>query len=133
VSERRDRSIGAVRDDTVPIAEAMGRVLRSLEGPRARSGPAGPGDGQGVRAVGGVFGRWDEAVGEAMARHVQPVKLDGDRLVVEVSEPAWATQVRVLADRIRERLAEVAGARIDVIEVRVAGAPNGRRGGPNRR
>ena len=101
-------------DDAVPLAEAMGKVLRSLEGGRR--------DNQGVRAVGGVFGRWEEAVGAAMARHVQPVKLDGDHLVVEVSEPAWATQVRLLSDQIRDRLAAVAGARITTIDVRVSGA-----------
>jgi predicted nucleic acid-binding Zn ribbon protein len=102
-----------VSDDAVPIGEAMGKVLRSLEGGRRPN--------QGVGAVGGVFGRWEEAVGEAMARHVQPVKLDGDHLLVEVSEPAWATQVRLLGDQIRDRLAAVAGARVASIDVRVAG------------
>ena len=101
-------------DDAVPLAEAMGKVLRSLEGGRRQN--------QSVHVVGGVFGRWEEAVGETMARHVQPVKLDGDHLVVEVSEPAWATQVRLLGDTIRDRLAAVAGARIASIDVRVAGA-----------
>jgi predicted nucleic acid-binding Zn ribbon protein len=102
-----------MNDDAVPLDEALGKVLRSLEGGRHQN--------QGVSAVGGVFGRWEEAVGEAMARHVQPVKLDGDHLVVEVSEPAWATQVRLLGDTIRDRLAAVAGARVATIDVRVAG------------
>jgi predicted nucleic acid-binding Zn ribbon protein len=106
-----------MNDEPVPISSAMGKVLRSLEGGRPTSRQA-PAD---AKAVGGVFGRWEQVVGEAMARHVQPVRLDGDRLVVEVSEPAWATQVRVLGDRIRARLAEVAGVRVERIDVRVAG------------
>jgi len=91
----------------------MDSLVRSLQG-GAQSG--------GAVAVGGVFGRWSEVVGEAMAAHVQPVKLERDRLVVEVREPAWATQVRMLSDRIRERLQEVVGVSVDTIEVRVAGS-----------
>ena len=106
-------------DDPVAIASAMGRVLRSLEGGRRQT--------QGVAAVGGVFGRWSEVVGETMAQHVQPVRLDRDRLVVQVSEPAWATQVRLLTDQIRERLREVVAVDVDHVEVRVAGPQPGRR------
>jgi predicted nucleic acid-binding Zn ribbon protein len=72
--------------------------------------------------MGGVFGRWSEIVGEAMSLHVQPVKLDGGRLLLEVREPAWATQVRMLSDQLRQRVKEVAGVDIDTIDVRVAGA-----------
>ena len=115
--------VNGASDEAVPLGEAMGKLLRSLEGGRR----PGQSPSQGIRAVGGVFGRWTEAVGEAMARHVQPVKLDGDRLVVEVSEPAWATQVRFLTDQIRARLDEVAGAKVATIEVRVAGARRPRR------
>jgi predicted nucleic acid-binding Zn ribbon protein len=70
--------------------------------------------------MGGVFGRWEEAVGAAVAEHVQPVKLDGDVLVVEVDDPAWATQIRFLEGTVRERLREVAGAVVERLEVRVA-------------
>ena len=70
--------------------------------------------------MGGVFGRWEEAVGAAVAAHVQPVKLDGEVLVVEVDDPAWATQIRFLEATLRERLREVAGASVERLEVRVA-------------
>ena len=43
------------------------RRLRSLRG------------GAGRAEVGGVFGQWDEAVGEAIAAHVRPVRLDARR------------------------------------------------------
>jgi predicted nucleic acid-binding Zn ribbon protein len=70
--------------------------------------------------MGGVFGRWEEAVGAAVATHVQPVKLDGSVLVVEVDDPAWATQIRFLEATLRERLREVAGASVERLEVRVS-------------
>jgi predicted nucleic acid-binding Zn ribbon protein len=70
--------------------------------------------------IGGVFGRWNDAVGEAVAAHVQPVRLDNGVLTVEADEPAWATQVKFLTGTITTRLAEVAGVHVERIEVRVA-------------
>jgi predicted nucleic acid-binding Zn ribbon protein len=99
--------------DPKPLSAAMDSLVRSLQGGTRRAGAA---------AVGGVFGHWADVVGVAMAAHVQPVKLEGDRLVVEVQEPAWATEVRMLTDRIIDRVAEVAGITIAAIDVRVAGA-----------
>lgn len=75
--------------------------------------------------IGGVFGRWDDAVGETVAAHVRPVRLDEGALTVEADDPAWATQVKFLTDTIRTRLFEVAGVRIERIEVRVAGRNRG--------
>ena len=64
---------------------------------------------------------WDDVVGEAIAAHVQPVRLADGVLVVEVDEPAWATQFRFLADGVRERLAADVGVIVERIDVRVAG------------
>ena len=92
--------------DPMPISTSLDGVVAALRGP-------------GRAAVGGVFGRWAEAVGPQIADHVQPVKLDGGVLLVEVDEPGWATEVRFLAPTIVERLATVAGVRVDRIEARV--------------
>jgi predicted nucleic acid-binding Zn ribbon protein len=70
--------------------------------------------------MGNVFGRWEEAVGAAVAAHVQPVKLDGTTLVVKVDDPAWATQLKFLEATVRQRLREVTGAEVQRIDVRVA-------------
>ena len=67
-----------------------------------------------------MFGRWEEAVGAPIAAHVRPVRLEHGSLLVEVDEPAWATQVRLLADDIRRRLVEVSGVQVDHVDVRVA-------------
>jgi predicted nucleic acid-binding Zn ribbon protein len=69
--------------------------------------------------IGGVFGRWAEAVGDAVAAHVKPIKLDGSKLVVEVDDPAWATQLRFLETTLKQRLLDTTGAVIDSIEARV--------------
>lgn len=98
-------TVGRVRDP-VPISSSLDGVVRSLRGPSRT-------------AVSGVFGRWDEAVGEQVAAHVKPVKLDEGVLVVEVDDPAWATQVKFLAPTITQRLGDVAGVRVERIEVRV--------------
>jgi predicted nucleic acid-binding Zn ribbon protein len=92
--------------DPIPLSSSLDAVVKSLRGPSRA-------------AVGGVFGRWDEAVGEQIAAHVQPVKLDGGTLVVEVDDPVWATQVKFLASTIIERLRTVAGVEVSRVEVRV--------------
>jgi predicted nucleic acid-binding Zn ribbon protein len=92
--------------EPLPIAAALDGVIKSLRAP-------------GSRAVGGVFGRWSDAVGPQVAEHVRPVKLDQGVLTVEVDDPAWATQVKFLTPTIIARLADVAGASVDRIQVRV--------------
>ena len=58
------RSRDPVNDrDPIPISASLDEVVRSLRGP-------------GRREVGGVFGRWEEAVGAQVAAHARPVRLD---------------------------------------------------------
>ena len=102
-----DRDEGSL-DEPIAVTASLDQVLRSLR------------SGAGRRAVGGVFGRWEEAVGPAVAAHVRPVRLDRGDLLVEVDDPAWATQVRLLADDLRDRLAAVAGVTVERLDVRVA-------------
>ncbi len=98
----------------MPLAASLDGVVRSMQG-------GTPGRAGAAQAIGGVFGRWVEIVGDAVAAHVQPVRLDRGRLVVEVSDPAWATQIRLLADTVCQRINDVTGTVVDAVEVRVAG------------
>jgi predicted nucleic acid-binding Zn ribbon protein len=100
--------------DPLPLTESLDGVVRSMQG-GVRHPPGA------AQAMGGVFGRWEEIVGEHVAAHVRPVRLDATRLVVEVDEPAWATQVRLLGERMRQRITEVTGTDVSTLEVRVAG------------
>lgn len=95
--------------DPVPISRSLDSIMKSLRGTDRIQ-------------IGGVFGRWDDAVGPTVAAHVRPVRLDQGVLTVEADEPAWATQVKFLSSTITTRLAEVAGVEIEHIEVRVAGS-----------
>lgn len=90
----------------IPISSSLDGVIRSLRGPSRK-------------AVSGLFGRWNEAVGDQVAEHVTPLKLDEGVLVVQVDDPAWATQVKFLAGTIIERLDAVAEVKVDRIDVRV--------------
>lgn len=117
---RRDRNR---HDDPQPLGKVVESLVESLHGDRP--GPSS-------RAVGGVFGRWNEIVGPDVARHVHPVRLETDRLVVEVADPAWATQVRLLADQMRSRVAEVTGVSVTTVDVRVSGVGNRARRSVNR-
>ncbi len=92
--------------DPVPISRSLDSIMKSLRGTDRIQ-------------IGGVFGRWEDAVGTTVAAHVRPVRLDDGVLTVEADEPAWATQVKFLSGTITSRLAEVAGVHIERIEVRV--------------
>ena len=75
---------------------------------------------EGAVGVGRLFAGWPEIVGEAMAEHVRPVRIDRSALVVAVDHPAWATQVRRLGDTLLDRASAHAGVeRPDRLDVRV--------------
>lgn len=95
------------------LASSLDLVLRSLRAGERRN-------------LSGVFGQWDEAVGPHVAANARPIRLQDRCLVVEVEEPAWATQLRFLEADLIRRLRDVAGVELDSIEVRVSrrrGAP----------
>ena len=75
---------------------------------------------EGAVGVGRLFAGWSDIVGEAMAEHVQPVRMDRSSLVVTVDHPAWATQVKRLGDTLLDRASAYAGVdRPGRLEVRV--------------
>jgi len=90
-----------------PIGEALDAVMRGLGAPEA----------SGVHLV---FDRWAEVVGESLAARTRPVKLDGDRLVLAVDEPAIATHVRFLQAELLARLERLLGpGRVRSLDLRV--------------
>ncbi|NND76381.1 MAG: DUF721 domain-containing protein [Ilumatobacter sp.] len=93
--------------DPVPITTSLDGIMKSLRGTDRIQ-------------IGGVFGKWEDAVGTTVAAHVRPVRLDQGVLTVEADDTAWATQVKFLAGTITTRLAEVADVTVERIDVRVA-------------
>ena len=71
--------------------------------------------GAGAQATHSLFGRWPEVVGEAVAAHATPVKIERGRLLVNVDEPGWATQLRYLEADLIGRLA-AAGIEVSGID-----------------
>jgi len=67
-----------------------------------------------------VFGRWQELVGSSLAACCQPVAVRDGVLVVAITDPAWATELRFLAPSILRRVEELAGRPVaSRLEVRV--------------
>lgn len=93
--------------DPVPISRSLDSMMKSLRGTDRIQ-------------VGGVFGKWDDAVGAQIAAHVRPIKLDQGILLVEADTSTWATQVKFLTDTIISRLREEARVEITGVDVRVA-------------
>jgi predicted nucleic acid-binding Zn ribbon protein len=59
-----------------------------------------------------VFGDWAKVVGEEVATHSRPVKLEGGELTIEAESTAWATQLRLLAAKLLTRIAAQVGPNV---------------------
>lgn len=94
-------------DDVISLSASLDSVVRSLRGPSRAE-------------VGGIFGRWEEAVGEYVARHARPSRFEEGLLVIDVDEPAWVTEIEFRTEEISRRLFEVTDVKVSTIEVRVA-------------
>jgi hypothetical protein len=79
-------------------------------------------DDQGWRtpaAVGSVFGRWEQIVGEALAAHTRPGGFTDGELLVIADSTAWATQVRLLRAQLIRRLnSELGSGTVTGVKVR---------------
>ncbi len=93
--------------EPVPISKSLDQIMKSLRGTDRIQ-------------IGGVCGKWTDAVGQNVATHVRPIRLDQGVLTVEADNAAWATQVKFLSGTIINRLAEVAHVQVERVEVRVA-------------
>lgn len=80
-------------------------------------------------AEGTVFGHWAGVVGEDIAAHAQPVKLENGVLSVAAESTAWATQLRLLQAQLLAKISAAVGPGV-VRSLRIAGptAPSWRKG-----
>ena len=93
-----------IRHRSVP---SLDRVLGYLRAPAART-------------VKTVFTEWPALAGPQVAAHAQPIALRDGELLVEVDDPAWASQLRWLEPELRTRLEALPGApQIDRIRFRL--------------
>ena len=111
---RRNRTPSDGSDgEPAPIAASLDRVLRSLHAPAAST-------------VKTVFTEWPELAGPGLAAHAQPVALRDGELVVEVDDPAWASQLRWLEPELKTRLEALPGGpKIERIRFRLRSPEGG--------
>ena len=102
------------RDDPELLNTALGDLL-SARGWQDRA------------AVGSVFGNWSAIVGPQVAAHTAPESFDSGELTVTADSDTWATQLRLLAPQVLQRLGEELGADT-VHHLRVRG-PSGKKRG----
>ena len=108
------------------LGDALKGVVSSLR-PDAGESPRRLPSGAPAASLGGLFRGWEQAVGPQVAQHAQPLVLDGGRLVVEVDQGGWATQLRFLEQDLLDRVRPlVAPAPLTSLEVRVKGARKAR-------
>ena len=100
-------TVSCLMAEPVPITKSLDGIMKSLRGTDRIQ-------------IGGVFGKWADAVGPNVAAHVRPVRLDQGVLTVEADDAAWATQVKFLSGKITSRLEEIAGVQVERVEVRVS-------------
>jgi predicted nucleic acid-binding Zn ribbon protein len=100
--------------------QLFGSVLEKLMKSRGWQRPA---------AEATVFGRWEQVVGEDVAAHCRPVKLEQGELTVEAESTAWATQLRLLAGKLLVRIAaEVGNNVVKKLHIHGPTAPSWSRG-----
>lgn len=92
--------------EPAPLSDMLNSVMR-----RFRSAN--------VDVVSGVFGQWREVVGDAIADHATPVRIEDKRLTIEVEDQAWATQLRFLEQELLHTLRTHFGDAIEKIEIRM--------------
>jgi predicted nucleic acid-binding Zn ribbon protein len=104
------------REDPQPLVSAIGGLV-DTRGWQQRA------------AMGSVFGRWADIVGQDLAAHTRPDSFADGELAVTADSTAWATQVRLLAPVLVRRLnAELGDGSVRRVKVR-GPAPPRQRGG----
>jgi predicted nucleic acid-binding Zn ribbon protein len=84
------------RDDPQPLLSAIDGLLDTR-------------GWQQQAAMGSVFGRWPDIVGQDLAAHTRPDSFADGELAVTADSTAWATQVRLLAPMLVRRLNDELG------------------------
>ena len=92
------------KDGPVPISESLARVAGRLS--RAN-----------LLGLGAIKEGFAEVVGEPIASHATPIRLLDGVLTLAVDQPAWATQLKLHANRLCAPLATLGRCEISRIEV----------------
>ena len=89
-----------------PLSDVLARVLRGMKVSDESTAM-------------GLFSHWPTIVGESVAEHVTPKRLEKRVLTVEVDDPAWATQLKFLESQLLSTLREHIGDEVDSLNITV--------------
>jgi predicted nucleic acid-binding Zn ribbon protein len=104
---RRWSASGPDARDPQPLNRLVTRLIRD----RGWQRPA---------AEAAILGAWDRLVGPEIAAKCTPVSLREGELILQAESTAWATQLRLLAPRISDRITAEFGPQV-VTRIRVHG------------
>ena len=88
-----------------PLANFMTKVLGRLGAPSS------------LETMEVIFTRWVEVAGEEVAAHTQPVRIEGNVLVIGADHPAWVTRCRMDAEHIIGAARAMGDSTIERIQV----------------
>jgi len=89
-----------------PLSDVLARVLRGMKVTDESTAM-------------GLFSHWPTIVGESVAEHVTPKRLEKRVLTVEVDDPAWATQLKFLESQLLSTLKDHIGDEVDSLNIKV--------------
>lgn len=89
-----------------PLNDVLGKVLRRMKMSDETSAL-------------GLFSHWRQIVGDGVADHVTPLRLEKRVLTVEVDDAAWATQLKFLEAQLLSTLKEHIGDEVGSLQVKV--------------
>ena len=89
-----------------PLNDVLGKVLRRMKMSDEASALS-------------LFSSWRQIVGDGIADHVTPQRLEKRTLTVEVDDPAWATQLKFLESQLIATLRDNVGDEVESLEIRV--------------
>ncbi len=99
----------------------VSQILPDLISPRGRRKPAAPNGTMNLfppEEI--VLGAWEHLAGRQLAARTRPLRLFGDRLIVEVPDRVWQRQLRPYENALLDRIYHLLGDRtVTAIEWRV--------------
>ena len=80
-------------------------------------------------AEGNIFSDWEKIVGAEIAQHSTPISLTEGRLTIQSSSTAWATQLNIMKESLRETISNTApGALVEELYIIGPNVPNWKKG-----
>jgi predicted nucleic acid-binding Zn ribbon protein len=72
-----------------------------------------------VPGISSLFARWEQLVGPDIAAHARPVGIEDRELIVTTADPAWAAELRWLANDVVARIEARGGPSLVGLRIRV--------------